>query len=273
MPILHEYQDGFLNWILPYWFMQPVALAGSRKSQRIFEKTLSGSRSGSFHFKLPKRLLSRQTHTFDHSATLATDRSWAVQLTARVGNTVVRRGGAKPEFDVNDAEDRVQDEIRPAQEVARRSLALFAVVGTALGGPRGEVISWLRSEGLWGELTPHEVAYLEQTNAPPKAHINFGWQSERLIVLLWALGKIQELPDSATQCDTSVFKSVLPPFRRTSAQAFIAQATLIDEDSLWKQADFYLEDHWKARDAQLHERSMPPGIDIEIVQERHHAIN
>jgi len=56
------------------------------------------------------------------------------------------------------------------------------------------------------------VAYLEQTNPPRKAYINFRWQSERLIVLLWALGKIQDLPDSATQCDTSLFKSVLPPF-------------------------------------------------------------
>ena len=79
-------------------------------------------------------------------------------------------------IDVDDAEDGVQDEIRPAQEVARRSLALFAVVGTTLGVPRDEVISWLRTEGLWGALTPHEVAYLEQTNPPRKAHINFGWQ-------------------------------------------------------------------------------------------------
>lgn len=32
-----------------------------------------------------------------------------------------------------DADAEVPDEIRPAQEVARRSLALFAVVGRALG--------------------------------------------------------------------------------------------------------------------------------------------
>ena len=130
---------------------------------------------------------------------------------------------------MKDAEDGVEEEIRPAPEVARRSLALFAVVGAALGVPRDEIISWLRTEGLWGALTPHEVAYLEQTNPPRKAHINFGWQSERLTVLLWALGKIQELPDSAMQCDTSVFKSVLPPFAKMSAQAFIEQATLIDK--------------------------------------------
>jgi Domain of unknown function (DUF4272) len=134
-------------------------------------------------------------------------------------------------------------------------------------------MSWLRTEGLWSDLTPHEVAYLDQTNPPRKARINFGWQSERLIVLLWALGLVQELPDLDTQCDTSVFQSVLPPFAKTSAQTFIAQAALIDEDRLWRQAELYLDEHWRARDARLHERSMPPGIDIEIVQERHHAIN
>jgi hypothetical protein len=173
----------------------------------------------------------------------------------------------------NDPGSGVEDKIRPAHEVARRTLALFAVVGTALGAPRDETISWLRTEGLWSDLTPHEAAYLEQTNPPSKARINFGWQSERLIVLLWALGKVQELPDSDTQCDTSVFQSLLPPFAAMSTQVFIAQAALIDEDRLWRQAESHLEEHWRARDARFHERSMPPGIEIEIIQERHHAIN
>ena len=70
-----------------------------------------------------------------------------------------------------------------------------------------------------------------------------------------------------------MFQSVLPPLARTSTQIFIAQAALIDEDRLWRQAELHLEEHWRARDARLHDRSMLPGIDIEIVQERHHAIN
>src|SRR5271166_581319 len=151
----------------------------------------------------------------------------------------------------DDVDREVPDEIRSAQEVARRALALFAVVGRALGLPRDHAISWLRTEELGGALTPHEVAYLEQTDPPRKAHINFGWQSERLIILLRALRKVPELPDSATQCDTSLFKSILPPFAKTSTRAFIAQATLIEEQRLWKQAESYLEHHWKARDAQL----------------------
>ena len=38
-------------------------------------------------------------------------------------------------------------------------------------------------------------------------------------------------------------------------------------------ADDLLEQHWKARDARLFGRPQPTDIDIEIVQERHHAIN
>jgi hypothetical protein len=174
---------------------------------------------------------------------------------------------------VNDAANGTENKVRPAREVGVRSLGLFAVVGRALGAPREEVISWLRDEDLWGALTPHEVAYLGLTNPPPKAKINFGWQSERLIVLLWALGKVQKLPDSATQCDTSIFNSVLPPFATISARAFVAKAKLIEGDRLWDQAQIYLDEHWKARDASLHERPMLAGVDIEIVQERHHAIN
>lgn len=174
---------------------------------------------------------------------------------------------------VNEVANGTEDKVRPAREVGLRSLGLFAAVGRALGAPREEVIDWLRAEDLWSALTPHEVAYLELVNPPPKAKTNFGWQSERLIVLLWALGKVQRLPDSATQCDTSIFNSVLPPFARVSARAFVAKAKLIDENRLWGQAQIYLDEHWKARDARLHERPLPADVDIEIVQERHHAVN
>ena len=131
----------------------------------------------------------------------------------------------------------------------------------------------MKHKNLIGMLVAFAATAVLSGQAPASTLAMLGVDTWAEAVLLWALGRIQELPDSATQCDTGVFKSVLPPFATTSTQAFIAQATLIDADRLWLQADLYLEVHWKARDARLHERPMPPGIDIEIVQERHHAIN
>ena len=31
--------------------------------------------------------------------------------------------------------------------------------------------------------------------------------------------------------------------------------------------------HWQARDARIHSKPTPPHVNIEIIQERHHAIN
>ena len=38
-------------------------------------------------------------------------------------------------------------------------------------------------------------------------------------------------------------------------------------------ADELMNLHWEARDAEVHARASPLRVDIEVVQERHHAIN
>ena len=172
-----------------------------------------------------------------------------------------------------DTEELPPDEIRPAHEVAVRALALFSAVATALGAPRSEVVSWLTKERLWEELSPRELTFLSREDAQERTRINFSWQSERLIVLLWALGKVPSLPAPSVQCDTRVFQELLPPFAETSAANFVDRAQLRSDQELLLKADELLEQHWKARDAQLNGRGPPTGIDIEIVQERHHAIN
>jgi hypothetical protein len=171
-----------------------------------------------------------------------------------------------------DAPTDVPDEVRSAEEIARRALTLFGVVGIGLQAPQDDIIKWLRSEGLWKDLTPSELALLSVEHPTKQQLINAGWQSEALLVLLWALGKVDSLPPPNQQCDTSLFQELLPPFANTSASSFIASATRRSEDVLIHLADETLQLHWQARDAELHGRALAT-IDIEIIQERHHAIN
>ncbi len=166
----------------------------------------------------------------------------------------------------------VEDEIRKPQEVARRALALSAVVGLAIGAPRGEVLNWLETQHLREALTPNELDFVDNESPTPKQTIDFSWQSERLIVLLWALGLVESLPSADTPCDGDAFQC-LPPFSELSEEQFISCASLRSADELWAEANRALSLHWQARDAILHSRKPTELIDIEIVQERHHAIN
>ena len=100
-------------------------------------------------------------------------------------------------------EELVPNEVRDCQEIARRSLALFGVFGLALGAPRNDIINWLKDEGLWNELSPTELAYLLAQVHTEKQTVDASWRSEALIVLLWAIQKVEKLPAPNEQCDTS----------------------------------------------------------------------
>jgi len=168
---------------------------------------------------------------------------------------------------------RSEDRVREAQEIARRSLALFGVIGLALRSPREEVLGWLKQASLWSELSPLELAYAESLSPTDRQRINASWRSEALLVLLWALGLVEQMPALNEQCDTSKFQAILPPFADITVDAFIASAQRRSEDVLLDMAADLLDAHWSARDALIHGKAMPAHLDIGIIQERHHAIN
>lgn len=166
-----------------------------------------------------------------------------------------------------------QDEVRSPQEIARRALALFGVWGIAIGSCRDEVMEWLEDNDLRKALSPDELKFVDNLNPSSRDSIQFSWHSERLIVLLWALNLIDQLPAADEQCDTSVFQNYLPPFSDQSEAEFISNAVTRSEDELWDEAERTLNLHWQARDARLNNRKPKDRVDIEVVQERHHAIN
>lgn len=173
----------------------------------------------------------------------------------------------------DDDEDLPPDVVRSAQEVARRALALFAVWGITTEAPRDDVLAWLDDAKLRDALSPLEAAFVANEHPDRRAIINFSWHSERLFVLLWALKFLETLPEADEQCDTAIFKQHLPPFSAQSAEQFIANATLRDEYELSDEQDRSEHLHWQARDAKIHNRAPKDRVDIEIIQERHYAIN
>lgn len=171
-------------------------------------------------------------------------------------------------------EDQLEpDIIRSPEEVARRALALFAIVGLALGAPRPDVIDWLDRTGLRADLAPSEERLIATPTPSEQEIIDAGWLSERLVVLCWALCELGELPRPDEQCDTGFFQEILPPFADVDTTSFIAGAKLRSDADLIAKADEILREHWEARNAKLTGKPPRFPVNIGIAQERHHAIN
>ncbi len=170
-------------------------------------------------------------------------------------------------------DDFPPDEVRSPQEIARRALALFGVWGIAAGAPRGDVLEWLEDTDLRAALSPRELKFVDDPHPSSELENDFCWHAERLIVLLWVLNLVDSLPDADKKCDTNVFERCLPPFSDQSEEEFISNAATRSDDELWEEADRTLDLHWHARDGRLNSRKPKDPVDVEIVQERHHAIN
>ena len=169
--------------------------------------------------------------------------------------------------------DENPDEIRSPQAVALRALAVFAVAGLSKGAPRPEVLNWLTDNNLWSALAPSEAGYIDTPEPSHKQKINASWLSERLVVLVWALGLIAKLPRADEQCSMGEFQNRLPPFSSQGVEDFVAKSKLRPEAELLALADEILDLHWHARDAKMNARAPQKPVELEIIQERHHAIN
>ena len=112
---------------------------------------------------------------------------------------------------LEDAHSSPEDHVRGAAEIARRALTLFGAIGISFGPPRRDIVTWLKEEGLWDELSPSELAYVSTELPTKKQKIDTSWKSEGLIVLLWVLEKVERLPLRMSNVTHLCFNSIYRP--------------------------------------------------------------
>lgn len=174
---------------------------------------------------------------------------------------------------MNEPDDEPEESggTRSAQEIARRALALAAVISCAYGDPKAAAVKWLRKEKLWKETTPAERRFLLK-GASPKAKIAFTWKVEALAPLLWAVGKIGKMPGLGRQCDVgALMRAVIRP--PNASREYISSSSLRVEGEISSAYEKVYWAHWRVRDAQGAGKPVPKGLDPDVVQERHYGFN
>jgi hypothetical protein len=101
-------------------------------------------------------------------------------------------------------DDDGQVTLRTGPEVARRALALWAVVLRAENMPADEVGALLDGAGVRDAVTPEEAEFLRDEDPDPDDCQRWVWRLEGIWVLLWALGHVAELDWPRDMCDGRV---------------------------------------------------------------------
>jgi len=161
--------------------------------------------------------------------------------------------------------------IRRPENIAKRAVVLFAITAVGHGSNRGPVSKFLRTEGLWDSVTPNERPLFESDNPSKQAAINASWRAESLLVLLWAMKKVDRLDLPRKQCDPASVNKVMP--NRGEVAEFISSASLRSKSEILDETDKIYRIHWAVRNAQLNNEPIPARLNPSVVVERHHALN
>lgn len=146
----------------------------------------------------------------------------------------------------------------PAGRVARRSLVLCALAcrgfverdreqrGTAEFW--SEARAWFASLGVDDELEGHERKVLDARlgSLQAQAAIDLGWLSEGMVVLGWALARV-ELPGITQACDPGCVATSLG-FRERPERTVLAAPSLRPHEDLQRTAATLLTAHWRLRE-------------------------
>ncbi len=166
--------------------------------------------------------------------------------------------------------DEHQVNLRTAQEVARRALALAVISARLDGRDTAEIAGWVEKFHLAEDLSEEEKTFLTSPQGDEQMLMRLSWRSEAALALLWTLSKIETLerPDK--------YSRVEPLYRLlelSSKQAWLENLHLRPASKILDALDLHYRYHWAVVDARLQLRLPPAGLNPDVVQQRHYALN
>lgn len=163
-------------------------------------------------------------------------------------------------------------EVRSQEEVLRRLVALWAVVDKAFLKAASETATYISSNGMDAWLSKVEREFLFDKTPNERDAIHFSWQLEALYFVAWCAGLLEcgEVPneESSVKPILDLFPSgAEKPVRLRSALRLRSKREILNR------ADILYRLHWAVRNGKLTGSGAPDGINGEVVQEWHRAVN
>ncbi|RAL21452.1 DUF4272 domain-containing protein [Thermoflavimicrobium daqui] len=186
-----------------------------------------------------------------------------------------------PSFPVLPSEADIQ--ARSAQDVAKRALALYNLLGVIFYEEPEKIVQWTIDEGLWDSLSPREQEIFsiptsgkdagEKSWALKALRSNIlTWRVEALWILLWCLGKVDYLGLPQEKIDGSEIREFMPALGE-SVHAFVTQAKLRPLSEILDQIDIHYRVYWAMSEAEEEGKELLIHLDSFILYERLHALS
>jgi hypothetical protein len=161
--------------------------------------------------------------------------------------------------------------IRTEDELYQRMIALWAVVGMSSTN-ENYFRDYIVENGMTEWLTEREKRYLFSDDRSKRDETQFSWQHECICLLAWCGGLFDDLGIPKGQTTLGDWFDLFPHDMEDVGRLRL-ELKIRDKQELMYWSDDLMNAHWAVRNAYLNKRPGPAGIDGEVIQEWHYAIN
>jgi hypothetical protein len=162
--------------------------------------------------------------------------------------------------------------LRSPEEVLRRLVALWAVVGSAFLRENNHFRDYITTNKFESWLSKSELEFLLSDERTERDYVQFTWRLECLYFLSWCAGLIPAIQIPSHQSSAESAMHLFP--REMEAPEVLERAISIRPKlEVMNWADLLYRLHWATRNARVTGNTPPPGVDGGVVQEWHRAAN
>jgi hypothetical protein len=167
--------------------------------------------------------------------------------------------------------DESQMKIRDSLSIAKRCIALLAMIGRVHEPDKNSMFKWVKEKDIDQYFTSREKLIFYKKELTEREKMEFSWRAEALVSLLWSLGVIENYPDLKNQYDIYKHDLVLAAIK--DPNEFIAKAKTRPESEIEEMESKLYNQHWRVRDAELFQKNMPSELNPGIVYERRYGLS
>lgn len=193
----------------------------------------------------------------------------------------LRSIGVEPLSSIPAVVEESQVSLRTPEDVAKKAIILYALIGIIFYDKPEEIVHWIKSEGLWDDLSPREQEFLSLAETDPDDFLNrsqqgallnsMTWRMEGLQILLWSMGKLEHLEWPDEKWEGSEMHEIIPGLGE-STQVFIEQAELRSMDQILDCVDLHYRLHMMMQEPGAESDEVLSSFERMIVYERIHAL-
>jgi hypothetical protein len=186
--------------------------------------------------------------------------------------TLLHKRGIRINVQLPEIESNEEVRLRSADELLRRLIALWAVVGAAQQPGATYFGDYIVHHELVSWLSDRERAFLFADHRTDDDCTQFSSKREALYFLLWCAGLIKhiEIPSGESSIQSAL--TMFPQEMETPSRLETA-IHMRSKDAVMNWADLLYRLHWAVRHAILIGKPVPANLDAVAVQEWHQAVN